>query len=247
MREKPINVYWCPGQFVADDESWNFLYQDPQSVSEKFFSDLYNGSSSTKCPASRFFFQNIFSLNSTIDNEFYFPQGVLYDAYNRDDMHFPLSVESQVRIGKSRENQMDGYVNLEYNLSWFFFSDEDLTMRYSAPYFPAKSPIEGAMLASGSFNIGRWFRPVNLEYYVPLDAKKFSVLEDEPLAFVHFETDRPVVLHRFEMTKKLSHVVNEIVESDRYRFLRNLTNRYNLFTKSRMRDIILKEIQDSLL
>jgi len=247
MREKPITVYWAPAQFVADEESWNFLYQEPKSISDKFFSSLYNGSASLKCPASRFFFKNVFSLNSTITNQFDFPDGLLEDVYYDNGMHYDLPVDSNVKLGKSRENQMEGYVNLEYNHSWFFFSEEDLTMRYSAPYYPAMSPVEGAMLASGSFNIGRWFRPVNLEYYVPVDARGFSVKEDDPLAFIQFETDRPVEFKRFILNNKIAKLTTEIVQSDRYGFLKNLVDRYNLFTKTNMRELLLREIKDNLL
>src|SRR5210317_563730 len=204
MREnkEPIVVYWSPAQFIPEQESHNLLYQEPQPIMDKFFSLLYKGSSSTQCPAARFFFHNTFSLNSTIRNEFKIPKHVIEDAYYTDDMHFDLPVDSHVRIGKSRQNQMEGYVNLEYNMSWFFFAEEDLTMRYSAPYFPAHSPIEGAMLASGSFNIGKWFRPVNLEYYVPVEETMFSFKEDQPMAFVQFETERPIIFKRFILNQK---------------------------------------------
>ena len=141
---------------------------------------------------------------------------------------------------------MIDHVNLSYNLAWFFFSEEDLTMRFSAPYFPASSPMKGARLASGSFDIGKWLRPVNLEYYVPLDVTEFSVEEDQPLAFVEFDTDRPVVLQRFNLNQRLANIVGEIVESDRYGFLRSLQDRYNLFKKTRMRDIIIAEIKKNL-
>lgn len=249
MREKkePLTVYWSPAQFIPEEESWNFLYQEPQSVSKKFYDLLYNNSSSTKCPAARFFFRNTYSLNSTIENSFEFPYGLLYDVYEDPGMHYDLPVDSAVKIGKSRENQMEGYVNLEYNHSWFFFCEEDLEIRYSAPYFPATSPIEGAMLASGSFNISRWFRPVNLEYYVPVDARSFHLKEDQPLAFVEFDTDRPIEFKRFMLNNKIAKMTTEIVQSDRYSFLNNLKSRYKLFTKTGMREILLSEIKQNLL
>lgn len=247
MRDRqPLVVYWSPGQFILDTTSYNLLYQEPESVADKFYGQMFKGAASLKCPAARFFFHNTFSLNSTIDNEFYFPQGLLEDIYFDEGMHYDLPVESSVRVAKSRENQMEGYVNIEYHHSWFFFCEEDLEMSFTAPYFPAKSPIEDALLASGSFNIGSWLRPLNLEYYVPLGARKFSIQQDEPLAFVKFDTDRPIVFKRFVLTKKLANIVTEIVESDRYRFLNNLLKRYNLFKKSRMKELILSEIRQNL-
>jgi hypothetical protein len=161
-------------------------------------------------------------------------------------MHFDLPVDSHVRIGKSRQNQMEGYVNLEYNMSWFFFAEEDLTMRYSAPYFPAHSPIEGAMLASGSFNIGKWFRPVNLEYYVPVEETMFSFKEDQPMAFVQFETERPIIFKRFILNQKIAKLTTEIVGSDKFGFLNNLKDRYKLFAKSSMREVLMSEIKSNV-
>jgi hypothetical protein len=248
MREKkePITVYWAPAQFLLDNESWNFVYQEPQSVSKGFYSSLHRDTDSSKCPAARFFYHNVFSINSVIEDKFDFPQGLLQDLYNTDEIHVRLPVHSNVMIQKTRQNEMTDHVNLTYNLAWFFFSEEELTMKFSAPYFPASSPMKNARLASGSFDIGRWLRPVNLEYYVPIDAPGFSVEEDQPLAFVEFDTDRPIVLQRFNMDQRLANITTEIVESDRYSFLRNLQDRYNLFTKTRMRDVILSEIKKNL-
>lgn len=244
---EPITVYWSPGQFILDTTSYNLLYQEPQSVADKFYGNMFNGASSLKCPAARFFFHNTFSLNSTIRNEFYFPQGLLEDIYYDEGMHYDLPVDSSVRVAKSRENQMEGYVNIEYHHSWFFFAEEDLEMSFTAPYFPAKSPMEDALLASGSFNIGSWLRPLNLEYYVPLHTRKFSVEQDDPLAFINFDTERPIIFKRFMLSQKLANVVTEIVESDRYSFLNNLLSRYKLFKKAKMRDVILSEIKENLI
>ena len=248
MREKkePITVYWAPAQFLLDQESWNFVYQEPTSVSKEFYDSLHRDTDSSKCPAARFFYYNTYSINSTVEDKFTFPPGLLQDLYYSDEIHVRLPVNSNVSIEKTRQNEMQGHVNLSYNLVWFFFSEEDLTMRFSAPYFPASSPMKGARLASGSFDIGKWLRPVNLEYYVPLDVEEFVVEEDQPLAFVEFDTDRPIVLKRFNMDNRLANIVTEVVESDRYSFLRNLKDRYKLFQKTKMRDVILAEIKKNL-
>lgn len=250
MREnkEPITVYWSPAQFLLDQESWNFVYQEPRSVSKDFYDNLHKNTDSSRCPAARFFYHNIFSINSTIEDKFTFPPGLLEDMYYSDDIHVRLPVNSNVAIEKTRQNEMRGHVNLSYNLAWFFFSEEEgLTMRFSAPYFPASSPMKGAKLASGAFDIGSWLRPVNLEYYVPIDVDEFVLEEDQPMAFVEFETDRPVILKRFNMDNRLANIVSEIVESDRYGFLRNLKDRYKLFKKTRMREIILAEIKKNLI
>lgn len=248
MREKkePITVYWSPAQFLLEQESWNFVYQEPKSVSKDFYDNLHKNTDSSRCPAARFFYHNVFSINSTIEDKFSFPHGLLEDLYHSDEIHVRLPVNSNVAIEKTRQNEMMDHVNLTYNLAWFFFSEEELTMKFSAPYFPASSPMKNARLASGSFDIGRWLRPVNLEYYVPTDVEEFIVEEDQPLAFVEFDTERPIILKRFNMNTRLANVVNEIVESDRYDFLRNLQDRYRLFTKTKMRDIILSEIRENL-
>lgn len=248
MREnkEPIHVYWSPAQFLLDQESWNFVYQEPKSVSKDFYDNLNKNTDSSRCPAARFFYRNVYSINSTIEDKFEFPPGMLEELYYSDDIHIRLPVQSNVAIERTRYNEMQGHLNLSYNLGWFFFAEEDLTMKFSAPYFPASSPMKNARLASGSFDIGKWLRPVNLEYYVPLDVTEFVLEEDQPMAFVEFDTDRPIILERFTMNQRLANIVTEIVESDRYSFLRNLQNRYKLFQKTKMRDIILAEIKDNL-
>jgi len=246
LNKKPIIVYWAPAAFSPEQESWNSLYQEPSSVSKDFYHLLQKGSSSLKCPAAKDFLHNVFSLDSTITNTFEFPDNLLKKAYQSNEPRFQLDVDSLVAILKVRENQINNYINLKYNMSWLFFAKEDLNMRYSAPYFPATNPIKDSVFAGGVFNIGKWFRPLNLEYYVPVTAKSFRVKEGEPLAFMEFETDRPIVFKRFIMNNKIAEMANESTLTSGFEMFKNLNQRYSFFSKTGMRDVILSEIEKNL-
>ena len=68
----------------------------------------------------------------------------------------------------------------------------------------------------------------------------------EPLGYIEFGTDRKIVLKRFEATDKLHTIGGEIIHA-RAKKWKTLGARYELFDRSPMRKIIMKEILENLL
>lgn len=247
MRDEII-VYWSPSNFYLDRESWNMLYPDPENLYNSIVQKAKKDSTIHKCPALRDLNKNIYSFHSAVDDIIDFPDGLLLQVDNVFGDRQPLPLNSKVSLKKTRQSQHDGYVNLSYNMTWVMFAEEPLIAKFTAPYYPSTTPVPGAMLASGKFDIGQWFRNMNLDYQVPLDAKRFEMHKGDPMFFVEFETDKKVVLKRFTMNSVLSSVLDDVSHSvDRYGKRMTLQERYQMFKQSRSRDIVLREIKTNLL
>ena len=131
-----------------------------------------------------------------------------------------------------------------YNLSWIFVAEESLVMEFSPPYLPPYSPSPNSILASGEFDIGQWFRPINLDYHVPFENTYFKVKTGDELAYVRFKTDKKVVLKRFTMNQRLMNLYTEMSNvSARYNANKTLLQRYDMAKKSKIMSIVMKEVK----
>ena len=230
---KTLTIYWAPSKFLTTGDQWNLLYQEPKPVIETITGDGVPNNTIIKCPATRATLKNVFAFVATHEDTVPIAPG--------DDQN------GIVKLIQPRPSSMIGYRNWQYNLSWLLFAEEPVTARLTAPYFPTVSPADGALLAPGHFDIGQWYRPMNLDYHIPVEANTFSVRENQPLAFLDIETDRQVRFVRYRMTQELFTLSEECVNvSNMYSRGVPLSKRYAQFRQSGLRDIVLSEIKKNV-
>lgn len=247
--KNPIDVYWAPSKFTSTDAQWNMLYREPQSVINNFAKQTVSGSSILRCPATRETLRNVYSLNSNVHENIDLSQ-IDYQAISQTDITEPffLNIESTVGIKVIRNTSYSGFININYNLAWMMFASEPLTVRMTAPFFPVSSPTEGAIFAVGQFDIGRWYRPMNLDYHIPIGSKKFEIQKNESLAFLEFMTDRPINFLRYELTPELEKIGEEFVHAPNiYGPKQTLLQRYQLAKTAGLPDIVLSHIRKNLI
>jgi hypothetical protein len=246
-KNEAITIYWAPSKFTTEQQSWNMLYSEPRSLLTSLHLNNKHKGGIVKCPAVKNMFKNIYSFDSTVTDSFSLDPKVLSSiAYTETEREF-IPTDSKLYIEKSRKSSIDNFINISYNMGWIFFASEPVTARMSAPYFPTAEPVEGAMLAAGEFDIGRWFRPFVLDYHIPVSSKKFTVKKDQPLFFLELKTDKKVIFQRFELTKKLDGYLNEAVGAPaNYQRRLSLLERYKMAHGASIPKMILNEIRKNL-
>lgn len=246
MAKKSIEVFWAPAPFTKNEQQWNFFYGEPRPI----YQDLAvenKGSAMIQCPAIRNTSRNIFSLDAQIEDRHIFPDGFLEQVENSDQINLPGGTGGKIALQKPRNSNIKNHVNLTYNLSWIFVSAEPLLMRASAPFFPSVSPTPNAKMAFGEFDIGKWFRPFQLDYHIPLENKSFEIEAGQPLAFLEFMTDKKIQFQRFNLTKNIHEIISEASASNRYFKGFSLAQRYAQAAKSGVQDILISEIRKNLI
>jgi hypothetical protein len=249
MNKNTVEVYWAPAPFVNSKESWNLLYPEPELVKNKLHSirtDFDRGFFS--CPVTRENLNNLYSLKSSVTDVIDLPVEYLKQIHMKEGTEKVPSFNRQiVSLNKERPSSLKGYSNLSYNLSWLFFASEPLNLRLSAPFYPTKTPSDGAFLFGGEMDIGEWFRPINLDYHVPLESTTFSVQEGDELAYIKFVTTKKVVLKRFILNDTLHSLSLEMTNASLlYNKFQPIIKRYEMAKASKIKNIILKEIKNNL-
>jgi len=134
-------------------------------------------------------------------------------------------------------------------MSWLFFCEEPLLARFTAPYFPPKSPAKDAILAMGEFDIGLWFRNFNLDYMIPDGSTNFDINIDDPLFYLQLYTNKKVVFKRFihtDITQKLSEEFSQTSNRRGKKMGISFNKRYELSRKTMLPELVLNEIKKNL-
>jgi hypothetical protein len=236
MAEKSSIIYWSPA-FVSNVD-WNMLYYDPQSLFEQvrlLKVDSDNNQNFIYCPAFGNFAKNTFLLKNPITSQFDISE------------HTELRAKSKNFVSSyTREPTLDGCTLFKYGLTWVFFSEEDIEMTMTSPYFENVPHLKYGNLVPGRLNISKWFRNINLEYNLHKGVKEFCVEKDETLAYLSFNADRPVKLVRFDMTEKLHKILHSTGNSSDWESWIPLVSRYKRFIETKTNKIVLKEIKNNL-
>jgi hypothetical protein len=100
---------------------------------------------------------------------------------------------------------------------------------------------------SGSFDIGKWFRPVSLTYKMFKGETKVRFMEGEPICYITLNTDRKINLQRFEVNDKILEIVRGVTHLKGVKPLLSLSNAYSRFNEANRRKVVLKEIKANLI
>jgi hypothetical protein len=246
---KSINVYWAPHSTPNDNGigNWNMLYEDPETALKSWAPfDIKDGreSSFIKCPAFQNLAKNIYVFKFPIDSSY------SYKAHSNDVNQIEVNpiTPQFIALTVPRDKTMTTGPSIEMSLRLHMFADEPLEVMLTGPYLHKAEYMKSGFLTSGQFDIGQWFRTLNAEIQLYGDEGEIHFKKDEPLLYVKFLTDKKINLHRFEMTEELDTYSRKTINAKHtFGYRLTLPESYNIFNRSRTRDIVLKKIKENLI
>jgi hypothetical protein len=243
VSEKEEIVYWAPffkrTNHNDDPVDWSLLYEDPEQLYKILAKDRNKAELITmfNCPAMQNFTKNIYTLKNPITTHLEVKEG-----------HVHAISETSVMSRVDHISSMTDSSMFVLGLNWVFFAEsESLNIGISSPFATRAPHMNYGTITPGSFDIGKWFRSFNLEFNLWKNVTEFKAEEGEHLAYVHFQTDKKVVLKRFEVNEKLTGYLLATSTSPNWDKKVTLVKRYNRFKNSRMKEMIMKEIKNNLL
>lgn len=241
MKKDPIVVYWSPQSVY-----WNMFYSEPVNV----FKDLTKNRNKASGQAN--FFACPSFLNKTNQTfSFAFPLECEYewDFSDHSSVFFKPKKEDLPHVGFeiNRPPTVYNSPQIAFNLYYLFFCEESLSATFTSPYFSKPKYTKHASVAPGTMDIGQWFRPYPIEMTFWEEKGSIKFENQEPLFYVEFLTDRPVIMKRFTPNEKILSYADACVKSPTEigRYL-PLYERYERFTKTKTHKLVLKEIKENL-
>jgi hypothetical protein len=218
--------------YVSSDYSAKSVLADLQSKR----TSKPNQANFLSCPAVRGGFRNVWMFSS--DNDL----TVKYNLDNAKEINgFDVDLHREPHLQET---------NI-FNLckASFFFSEEALTMKATAPYFHNVEYLKKGTFIGGVFDIGKWYRPVQSEIVTWQEEGVITFKANEPIFYVEFLTDEKITLVKYNHTPMLATLCSALVNSpfqDTRNMQGTLDTRYAAFEQSSYREAILEEIKASL-
>jgi len=243
---KRKTVYWAPWFVPQESHHWNMLFIEPQKLFNKIIKEVSTTSDDRlkamiRCPAFSNLGKNTFYVENPITTEFNIIDGEI--KYNGDNFyHCTLSNSFNHMYGSSYSETN----TFKYGLSYIFFSEYDLEILMTAPYFSEVNHTNYAKLVPGKFNISKWFRPINLEMILNGDKNYFKMSEYEHMAYFSFLTNDKVELKRFELNDTLRKISDTCSTVSDWWSNVPLLERYDRFLKTKTNRLVMKEIRKQL-
>jgi len=196
----------------------------------------------TKCPSLIQYSNNLFALKSPIDLDFEWDGNTILFDYDQ----YPMDFIS--RIATERDSKA-GMLSLGL-CPYMFFSENDCEMQFSGATTVDNDFTKNCIVIPGQFNTGKWFRGIDFGFFIKDKNVKVSIKKGDTIANIRFLTDEKIVFKKFFITNQCNSLANLVVNykhSQKFPLNRYLTSMYNDFQSSKLRNQILKEINNNLM
>jgi hypothetical protein len=248
----PIIVYWAPHSIPEDEGmvgNWNMMYHEPTSVFKYWTefdikTDDRQHDSFIKCPAFKNLTKNMYSWPWPFDSSYEYESG---NGSSEQVVVTPLS-ESYVAAMPPRNQSMTSGPAIEFAYRLHMFAEEPVEMAITGPYLQKAEYQKSGFLTSGQFDIGKWFRTINVEVQLYGNKGEIHFKKDEPIFYLNFLTDRKIIFKRFELTSEIDTYSRKCINAKQmFGYKLPLIESYKIFSKSRTRDILIKKIKENLI
>lgn len=231
-----INIYWtCP------EEEW-MRATEPESVVKRFYElKIHEGENPNAainyCPSFNAYLKNVYAVKSLYDYKFSVSKNEINSTmYNQDFF------EKHVLI-RSIEKKFFSFSN-----RYIFFTDsKSLQMSaYQHPIFEQNEISKRCMIVPGSYDIGKWFRPLEFPFVLKNDFDNFSVKYNDVLYYLKFHTEEKIVFKQFYFSDKLKTMTDQIFSTSINKMTK-FSGLSDFYAKFKIKPLILKEINSNLL
>jgi len=230
-----ITIYWA-----CLEEEW-MRCKEPSSVVKHFY-ETHSCSSTNKlmgmnfCPSFNLSLKNTYELKSLYNYNFNVVDGRVVS-----DMHDQNFYNNHV-IERSIEEKFFSFSQMKV----FFTEEKSLKMTVGQfPFLEDNNITKRCAVLPGTFDIGKWFRPIDFSFYLKKDYNEFKILEEEIYSYITFHTEQSIDFKQFYPSPTIKQLLSDVLLSKKYLIgKRSLENFYSMFkTKS----MAIKEIKKNLI
>jgi hypothetical protein len=148
----------------------------------------------------------------------------------------------------NRIMQINDAYNISYSPGYLFFSEEPVELEMLSPFMHKSNFCNNGYIVPGSFDISKWFRPINpsLQFYNN-DEKIINSEMGDPLMYINFKTKETIKLKKFFITQELEDIIVATTRYKRYDPNRSLSYLYDKFVNAGLHKKTIKLIKENLI
>jgi len=241
VKQSELTIYWAPYWPAASKYDLNHIYPSPKSLYHYWFEqytpqrrpDVY-----FNCPATSRKMKRTFVFNNIVDTKTKFTDDGTIQYERPDKLQMINELIHPPTINNYR------LVNIQYSL--LVFCEESVIGSMESPFFHKTEMSKYGAIVPGEFDMGKWYRPLNAEIQLWEGCNELHLAANEPIFYLEFLTDRPIILQRYQVTKRLSTIASSLVHVNPLQKFASLSEKYEVFRQSRLSSQILREIRENL-
>jgi hypothetical protein len=211
------SVYWsrwvksARPDVVPQIQPLKILIKEPQPILQLINRQAdYMNMSGSSCPAVVEFLRDVYVIRAAFDFE------LRLNEYKNDMLYFGPKVSSNagVELGYSRSKlTKDKPFTFTSSPDYIFYSNEDVVIEVLPLMLITSNSAKNIAIVPGSFNIGKWIRPLDFTFDV-LDVNTPTVIkEGDPLFCIRFRAadGKKIKLEHREVTKEIEDAADTCV------------------------------------
>jgi Uri superfamily endonuclease len=149
---------------------------------------------------------------------------------------------------KYNENNKDKIrMSLQFRLQYIFFTEKNMELEILPPYLHKTEVSQYGHVASGKFNISKWFRAISIEYLLWPNTNMLSCLSSDVAMYLKFYSSIPVILKEFIPNEFIRQCANASASAMKITPKKSLDFRYSQFENSGLTSSIVKNIKGNLI
>lgn len=185
------------------------------------------------------------ALHELTDNMFYLNAPFDIDISLTDEGEILPSKRSD--WFKERGQTMDNAFNVDFDYEIHIFCEESVEVSVTPPYLHQSSIPKYGFVSSAKWDISSWFRPVVILFQLWPNVKKLHIKQGEPLLYMSFNTDRPIIFKQFRQTRTVTDIASACLNHKGMFAFLPLKVMYDKFIRQGLRDDLLKEIKNNII
>mgnify|MGYP003653462182 CR=1 FL=1 len=190
-----------------------------------------------KCYALQEHIRNTFIYRSPVNMK------VTYTGDERKYIISGVKVDNQKEFNLLIDNpDAESIYQLLIGFGLNILSKEDSLLMSVHPANYHKTDVSRFPIVTGSYDCGKWFRPIHLSIF-NTGEQDFEIKRGDPLFYIKFHTEDKVQLERFNMNEEILSHVASTVEVKKYLKSTKLSRLYELYAKSKLKPMLLNSIR----
>jgi len=173
-------IRWYP--YNHQSNSLELLLMEPEPVLPRIIKDRVNSpdNSFIHCPAFRDYYRNVYVIRSPVDIKL---------IYDKETDFLSVSPQSQnfydnYFVHRGDQISESSAPLFSFCVKYLFIANKDCMMEQIPVSMHDNNHLNNMRLISGTFNIHRWFRPV--EFAFEMLTPEVSIKRGDPLFYVRF-------------------------------------------------------------
>lgn len=232
-------VYWSPFFPSEQYPSVQLMYETPDPLLQDLLSrrnKKTNGDNWFQCHAFQESIKNTFILRLPFSTSF----GLDYELGV-----FPIDSDpDNIKFIALKQPSVIDAITFAIRGNWIFWSEDSLEMT-SMPAFYHPKVFNGYYIG-GTFNINKWFRPIEGAIQLDVGYNTVAITRHDPIAYVKFNSQEPIQLKRFYLTKELEELSWGCIRYKYHEPHRALPFLYDKFKSRGLDKVITKRIKESV-